>query len=70
MALVFVEKPTATLKGKSSAGDNITLLGVTSASITPSRAASQANKILDIVGINLVVDLNMSITQVKEVVEE
>lgn len=70
MALVFDTKPVATLRGKSTSGDNITLAGVTTASITPANAAAQANKILAIGSQNILADTNMSRTQVEGAVDQ
>lgn len=70
MAWSFNTKPVATLKGKSSDGDSITLPGITTANITPSQAVAQSNIILDIFGKNLVVDKNLSRVQTEEAVEE
>ena len=70
MALAFNIKPVATLKGKSSQGDNISLPGVTTDNITPAQAAEQANKLLAIGGKNIVADTNMSRSQVEEVIDD
>lgn len=71
MALAFNIKPVATLKGKSSKGDNITLPGITNSStLTPAQAATQANKFLAIGGKNIVADKNMVRTQIEEVVDD
>lgn len=70
MAWSFNTKPTATLKGKSSDGDNITLPGITTGNISPAHAVEQSNIILDIFGKNLVVDNNLSRVQTEEAVEE
>lgn len=69
MALIFDPSPIATLKGKSSTGESISLAGITTDSITPAYAAAQANKLLAIGGKNIVADTNMYRTQ-KEVVED
>ena len=70
MPLAFVFKPVATLKGKSSDGEALSVGGITTASITPANAASQANKILDIFGVSIVADKNMSRVQTEEADEE
>lgn len=70
MSLVFQTKPTATLKGKSSTGESISVTGITTASITPARAAEQANKLLGIGEKNIVADKNMTRVQTEEADEE
>lgn len=70
MALAFNMKPVATLKGKSSNGDSISLAGITAGNITPAQAAAQANKLLAIGGKNIVADTNMSRSQFEEVIDD
>lgn len=70
MALSFNIKASATLKGKSTGGDNITLPGVTTANITPAQAATQANKFLAIGGKNIVADKTMTRVQTEEVIDD
>lgn len=70
MALEFWTKPTATLRIKSSDSDEMwTILGVTSGNTTPSNAANQVNKLLNIGGRSVVADLNMRRTVTEEVVD-
>lgn len=70
MSLVFNIKPTATIKGKSSTGESITMAGITTANITPAFAAQQMNKLLDIGDKAIVADKNMTRVQTEEAIEE
>lgn len=70
MSYIFNIKQCATLKGKSSMGDSLTLPGVTTANITPQQAATQANKILDIGGKTILADRTMTRVQTEEVISD
>ena len=70
MALSFSNKATAVLKAKASSGEFITLAGYNATETSPTNAAAQANKILDIGGKSVVADTNMTLTQQKGVVED
>lgn len=71
MAFAFNFKPVATLKAKSStSADMFTLHGVTTADTTPAIAATQVNKILSIVGKEVVGDEYMTRTIVQESVDD
>lgn len=71
MALAFNFKPVATLKAKSATStDMFTFAGVTTATTTPLNAATQANKILAIVGKQCAADENMTRTIVEESVDD
>ena len=70
MALVFNSKATATIKGLNSDGSKFSVPGCTTASITPAQAATQINKIFDIVGKTAVGDSNMSRCITEEVVDD
>ena len=70
MAWEFFTTPTATIKAKSAnSTDIITIKGVTTASITPTAAAQQINKLLNIGGKAIVADSNMTRTQIEEAVD-
>lgn len=70
MALIFQNKPVATIKAKSATGQTMyTINGVTQASTTPANAAVQINKILDIAGFAVAADENMTRTITEEVVD-
>ena len=66
MAWEFANMNVATIKGNNSDGDKITVAGVTTANITPTFAAEQINKILDIGGKAIIIDEEMTRTQVEE----
>lgn len=70
MALVFKTKKVATAKlheqGKTSF---ISTPGVTSEENSPDAYATQINKVLDIGGKTVVADAKMTVTQVREVVD-
>ncbi len=70
MALAFNTKPVATLKGKMSDGSSFSVPGITTDNITPDHAANQVNKLYDIGGKAVVADMNMSRSQVEEVVDD
>lgn len=61
MALVFQQKPVATIKGKATNSQDVyTINGVTTASTTLANAAAQINKILGCVGRSIAADENMT----------
>jgi len=70
MALVFQNKKTATAKlhetGKTSF---ISTPGVTPDENSPAAYATQINKVLDVGGKSVVADKYMTVTQVKEVID-
>lgn len=69
MALGFNTKPVASLKAKQfDSTDMHTFNGVTTANITPENAAIQINKLLNIGGLSIVADENMSRIITEEVV--
>lgn len=71
MALIFQNKPVATIKAKSATGQTMyTINGVTQASTTPANAAVQINKILDIAGFAVAADEYMTRTITEEVVDD
>lgn len=70
MALAFNIKPVATLKGKMTDGSAFSVPGITTGNITPAQAANQVNKLYSIGGKSVVADMNMSRSQVEEVVDD
>ena len=70
MAYAFNIKQCAVLKGKTNAGDAISIPGVTTANITPAYAAEQASKLLAVAGKSIVADKSMSRVQTEEVIDD
>ena len=71
MSFAFAFKPVATLKAKSATStDMLTFHGVTTATTTPVNAATQVNKILEIMGKAVVADENMTRTITEESVDD
>ncbi len=68
MNYVFNIKQCATLKGKASTGEALSIPGITIANITPDQAAAQANKILAIGGKGIIPNRLMSRVQTEEVI--
>lgn len=70
MAWEFFTTPTATVKAKSSnSTDIVTIKGVTTASISPTKAAQHINTLLGVAGKAIVVDSNMTRSQTEEAVD-
>ena len=68
--MLFNFKPVATLKAqRTSSDDMIAVNGITTASITPENAATQSNKLLSIVGFDIVANTKMSRVQTEEAID-
>lgn len=71
MSFSFKQKPVAVIKGKSATStDTFTINGVNASCSSATDAATQINKILGICGKAIAGDENMTLTQVKEAVED
>lgn len=71
MALTFSTKPVMTIKAREYGGTGIISIGgVTAKATSPQNAATQINKILDIVGQAVVADTNMSRIYTEGVVDD
>lgn len=73
MAWEFWSTPTATVKAKLYTTEPevnmITIKGVTTASITPTKAAQHINTLLGVAGKSIVVDNTMTRSQIEEAIE-
>lgn len=68
--MLFNFKPVATLKAqRTSSDDMIAVNGITTANITPENAATQSNKLLSIVGFDIVANTKMSRVQTEEAID-
>ena len=54
--MTFTQKPTVIIWAKTSAGEYISVDGISTAATTPENAAVQINKILSAVGLSVVTD--------------
>lgn len=71
MALNFQSISVATIKGRATnSTDTYTVKGVTSGATTVANAATQINKILDIGGLSIAADENMTRTIEQEAVDD
>ena len=70
MALVFEGTPVATLKGKTAAGESLSVAGITSGTIAVDTAVLHANKLLDIGGKVMLANGNVKREKIEEATDD